>query len=176
MGSTVSVGNVYTRVEGEQPRHFRRIPENRRDVRRIVFGGFVRCCYPYQKFQSVEGELRLAIVLEDDPEVLRWMKPAPGQFRIEYDNGKPYEPDFIVETRTDILMIEPKRADQIGLPEVQAKARAATRWCHHASEHAAQHGSKPWRYLLVPDTAIDLAQSIAGLRVRWTRLAEQGGG
>ncbi|MBS0338653.1 MAG: hypothetical protein JSS40_18000 [Proteobacteria bacterium] len=173
MGSTVSVGNVYTRVEGEQPRHFRRIPENRRDVRRIVFGGFVRCCYPYQKFQSVEGELRLAIVLEDDPEVLRWMKPAPGQFRIEYDNGKPYEPDFIVETRTDILMIEPKRADQIGLPEVQAKARAATRWCHHASEHAAQHGSKPWRYLLVPDTAIDLAQSVAGLRTRWTWVGGQ---
>ncbi|MFO1357688.1 ATP-binding protein [Plasticicumulans sp.] len=78
-----------------------------------------------------------------------------------------------IETRTDILMIEPKRADQIGLPEVQAKARAATRWCHHASEHAAQHGSKPWRYLLVPDTAIDLAQSVAGLRTRWTWVGGQ---
>jgi len=35
--------------------------------------------------------------LEDDDDVLKWMKPASGQFRIEYQNGQNYEPDFVVE-------------------------------------------------------------------------------
>ncbi len=117
-------------------------------------------CYPYQKFQSVEGEWRFAQLLEDDPEVIKWMKPAPGQFRIEYRNGRNYEPDFVVETTNACLLVEPKRADQMELDEVQAKARAALRWCGHANDHAAAHGGKRWRYLLVPDTAIQLGRSV----------------
>ncbi|MHB1496061.1 MAG: hypothetical protein ACYCUY_11540, partial [Acidithiobacillus sp.] len=33
---------------------------------------------------------------------------------------------------------------------VRAKAAAAARWCKHASDHAAQVGGKPWKYLLIP--------------------------
>jgi type III restriction enzyme len=95
------------------------------------------------------------------------MKPASGQFRIEYLNGQNYEPDFVVETQTDYLIIEPKRADQIALNETQMKARAAERWCGYANEHAREHAAKQWSYLLVPDEQITLAMSVAGLKARF---------
>lgn len=41
----------------------------------MIFTGFNKCCYPYQKFDSVDGELRLAQILENDASVVRWMKP-----------------------------------------------------------------------------------------------------
>lgn len=88
------------------------------------------------------------------------MKPASGQFRIEYQNGHDYEPDFVVETTETCLLIEPKRADQITQDDVQAKARAALRWCGYAIAHATEHGGKLWHYLLVPDTAIQLGRSV----------------
>lgn len=138
----------------------------------MVFGGFKKCCYPYQKFDSVEGEWRLAQVLEDDAEVLRWMKPAPGQFRIEYHpstgsgqrSGRAYEPDFVVETRDACCLIEPKRADELDKDEVRLKSKAARQWCHYANQHAVHSGGKQWEYLLLAHDAIGLGQSVAGLR------------
>ena len=157
----------FTLAAGEQPRDFRAPIADKRMVRQMVFKGFRKCCYPYQKFHSVEGEWRLAQILEDDPEVIKWMKPAPGQFRIEYQSGKNYEPDFVVETGGTCLLIEPKRADQMEQDEVRAKARAALRWCWYANQHAALHGGKRWHYLMVPDTAIQLGRSVATLQAEF---------
>ena len=116
---------------------------------------------------SVEGEWRLAQLLESDDAVLRWMKPAPGQFRIEYLNGKNYEPDFVVETKTCFLLIEPKRADQLTQDEVQQKCKAAVRWCGFANQGADNSGTKRWHYLLVPHDAIELGRSIAVLQAEF---------
>jgi type III restriction enzyme len=159
----------FTLAADEQPRDFRAPVADKRLIRQMVFKGFKKCCYPYQKFQSVEGEWRLAQVLEDDPAVLKWMKPAPGQFRIEYLSGKNYEPDFVVETEQACLLIEPKRADQMDQDEVLAKARAAERWCGYANQHATEIGGKPWHYLLIPDTAIRLGRSVAALQAEFER-------
>lgn len=86
-------------------------------------------------------------------------KLAPNRFRSEYQSGRNYEPDFVVETADACLLIEPKRADQMKQDEVQAKAWAAVRWCGYAN----QHGGKRWHYLLVPDTAIQLGRSVKTL-------------
>jgi len=150
------------------PRHFREPLRAAHQIRRLVFTGFRKCCYPLQKFDSMEGEWRLAQVLEDDPTVQRWMKPAPSQFRIEYRGGHAYEPDFVVETDTEKLLIEPKRESEMDDEEVRLKARAAVRWCRHASDHARQHGRKLWHYLLVPHTAIRSQSSVVGLRGQYT--------
>lgn len=157
----------FTLLAGDKPRNFREPIVEKRLVRQMVFEGFKKCCYPYQKFQSVEGEWRLAQVLEDDTDVLKWMKPAPMQFRIEYEGGKNYEPDFVVETRDFCMLIEPKRADQINQGDVKAKALAALRWCTYANEHAEINGGKKWAYLLVPDDAINLSRTVAGLRAEF---------
>jgi Transposase, Mutator family len=73
-----------------------------------------KCCYPYQRFQSNE-EREFAVLIDSNNEaaVLRWMKPGAGQFRIEYANGQSYEPDFVVETRSQKLIVEIKAANEI---------------------------------------------------------------
>ena len=116
----------------------------------MLFGGFSRCLYPLQKFDS-DTERRFAVVLERD--ALKWLKPAKGQFQIYYKLGSEqpeYIPDFVAEADSMIFMVETKARADIDTQEVLAKATAAASWCKHASEHAASVGSKPWRYLLVP--------------------------
>ncbi len=160
---------------GQVPRPFRQAVARGESIRSLVFGGFRKCCYDLQRFQSAEGEQRLAILLEDDNEVLRWMKPAPGQFQIEWKNGRAYEPDFVVETVREKLLLEPKARSEIEDPDVQAKARAATLWCQHASQHAAGHaGGKPWRYALVPHDAILAGGTATGLADRHVLLSQTG--
>ncbi|MGZ5018507.1 MAG: DEAD/DEAH box helicase, partial [Methylobacter sp.] len=164
---------TFTLAAGEQPRDFRVPITDKRAIRQMVFKGFGKCCYPYQKFDSVEGEWRLAQLLEDDDDVLKWMKPASGQFRIEYQNGQNYEPDFVVECATHYLLIEPKRADQIDTTEVQLKARAASRWCGYANEHAKNNGNKLWFYLLIPHDAIILGRTLSNLKAEYSSTVEQ---
>jgi type III restriction enzyme len=106
-------------------------------------------------------------VLEDDTDVLRWMKPGPNQFQIEWKSGRAYEPDFVVETRSEKLILEPKARGELNDPEVQTKAQAAARWCRYASEHASTNGGKPWRYALIPHDAMAGGASAAGLTNRF---------
>src|SRR5690606_3972224 len=131
-------------------------------IRGMVFGGFRRCLYPEQKFDS-DAERRFAVVLEDDREVEKWFRPARTDFRIFYGHDQSYEPDFVVETAAAKYLCEPKRADLIGTPEVEAKARAAVEWCRHATRHELEHGGKPWTYVLIPHDAIRANSTLAGL-------------
>jgi type III restriction enzyme len=101
--------------------------------------------YQVQKFDS-DPERRFAVLLEDERAVLKWLKPAKDRVRIYYTSDSSYEPDFIVETVTDKLMCEPKRASEMEDDAVQAKARAAVTWCRHATGHATANGGKPWSY------------------------------
>jgi type III restriction enzyme len=138
------------------------------DTKKHVFGGFQRCCYPYQRFQSnEEREFAVTIDGSNEADVLRWMKPGPGQFRIEYASGQPYEPDFIVETRTQKLIVEIKARGEMTDPIVQAKARAASKWVGYANAHAAEISGKPWAYALVPHDAVGPSATLAGLMARY---------
>jgi len=137
------------------------------DIHKMLFGGFRKCLYPTQKFDS-DTERRFAVVLERDASVIKWFKPGKGVFQIRYTGDNDYEPDFVVETQTEKLLCEPKRMDQMQDPIVLAKARAAATWCGHASGHEQMHGGKPWRYLLVPHDAIADNMSIEGLATRYS--------
>ncbi len=172
-GFDVLEPNIYSIAANDQPRDFRSPVENKQAVKKMLFTGFKRCCYPYQKFDSVDGELTLARVLENDDSVLKWMKPASGKFKIEYMRGDRYEPDFVVETITACLLIEPKRADEVDDPTVQAKKRAAENWCRHANQHAEKVGSKYWYYLLIPHDQILPNSSIDGLIQRFANVSEK---
>ncbi|WP_414473570.1 DEAD/DEAH box helicase [Microvirga sp. M2] len=142
------------------------------DTRKQVFGGFSKCCYPYQKFHSNE-EREFAVLLEGKSElsVLRWMKPGPGQFRIEYAAGQDYEPDFVVETDREKLIVEIKRKDEMDDPVVLSKAKAARKWVHHANEHARENDAKPWTYVLVPHDAVVPSATLSGLVARYAQTA-----
>ena len=131
-------------------------------IRGMLFEGFNKCLYPRQKFDS-DSERRFAVMLENEDDVIKWSKPAKGSFKIHYSNdAPPYEPDFVVETKTVKFLCEPKRANEINDEEVQAKARAAVEWCKYATEHESAHGGKPWHYLLIPHDAIAENKTLQG--------------
>jgi len=144
----------YTATVGQTAHHFRETVTELSRIKQMLFGGFARCLYPLQKFDS-DTERRFAVILERDAS--KWLKPAKGQFQIYYKLGTEqpeYIPDFVAETDSTIFMVETKARTDINTQEVQAKAAAAARWCKHASDHAATVGTKPWRYLLVPHDEI----------------------
>ena len=140
----------YTAIAGQTAHHFRETVTEPGRIKQMLFGGFARCLYPLQKFDS-DTERRFAVILERDAS--KWLKPAKGQFQIYYKLGTEqpeYIPDFVAEADAAIFMVETKARDDLTTLEVRAKAAAAARWCKHASDHAASVGTKPWRYLLVP--------------------------
>lgn len=144
----------YTVTAGQAPRHFRETVEDVGRIKQMLFGGFTKCLYPLQKFDS-DSERRFAVILERDAS--KWFRPAKGQFQIYYKLGTEqpeYVPDFVVEMDAFILLAETKKRDDLKSDEVVAKAAAAVRWCKHASDHARSVGGKPWKYILVPHDEI----------------------
>lgn len=159
---------------GENVRHYDVPVETKRDIRRMLFGGFRKCLYPTQKFDS-DTERRFAVVLEKDPAVLKWFKPGKGIFQIRYTRDADYEPDFVVETTTEKLLCEPKATDRMTDPVVLAKARAAATWCKNATTHELANGGKRWRYLLIPQEAVADNMTVEGLAKNHTVEAEEDG-
>jgi len=132
-------------------------------IPKFVFRGFEKACHFEYKFDS-KAEQDLAYVFEHDASVTKWLRPAPNQFRIYWDNNsKQYEPDFVAETEDTIYMIEPKSASELQSPDVLAKKAAAERFCKYASEFTSQNGGKAWKYLLVPHNEITRTISLSYL-------------
>jgi hypothetical protein len=122
----------YTATVGQTAHHFRETVTELGRIKQMLFGGFARCLYPLQKFDS-DTERRFAIILERDAS--KWFKPAKGQFQIYYKLGTEqpeYIPDFVAETDSTVFMVETKARSDINTQEVQAKAATAARWCKHA--------------------------------------------
>ena len=135
-------------------RDYRDIINPTKDIPKYVFRGFENACHFEYKFDS-KAEQDLSFVLENDDDVKKWLRPAPNQFRIYWDNNsKRYEPDFITETEKAIYMIEVKRSDQTEEQSVIAKMEAALRYCKYATEFTSQNDGKPWKYLLFPHNEI----------------------
>ncbi|WP_353070111.1 hypothetical protein RBB75_07910 [Tunturibacter empetritectus] len=147
---------------GQRVRDFKQAIAPLSETRKHVFGGFKRCCYPLQKFDT-DPERRLAVVIDGDSCTEKWIKPARNQFRIDYRSGEAYEPDFVVETKTKMLICEVKAQNELDDADVKAKAAAATKWCKTATEFAPGGGTKPWAYLLIPDDQIRANSTLDGL-------------
>ena len=124
-----------------------------------MFKGFTKACHTLYKFDSLP-ELEFARVLEQDVDVLKWLRPAPKQFNIYWGKQRQnYEPDFIVETADNIYMCEVKAYNDIPTSEVQEKGRAGAEYCCTVSEWNAKNGGKPWEYAIVADRSIQTNSS-----------------
>jgi len=131
-----------------------------------VFGGFIKACHSLYKFQS-KAEKDFASILEDDKTVLRWLRPAHSQFAIYYQhNSKRYDPDFVVETKDAIYMVEIKAENEIENTDVQDKAQAGLKYCETALNYNAKNGGKRWCYVLIPHTDVAPNMSLGGLLER----------
>ncbi|MBQ2790016.1 MAG: DEAD/DEAH box helicase family protein [Thermoguttaceae bacterium] len=131
-------------------------------IKSTAFGGFRKCVYDVQKFDS-RTELELARVLEDDPAVVKWLKPTLREIRIFYAQESSYLPDFIVETADAKYLCETKRASELDAKEVTAKRDAAVKWARLASEN----DDKPWKYLLIPHDQTLPNMTLAGLAAKF---------
>lgn len=119
-----------------------------------VFGGFKKACHNLYKFDS-KAEKDFAAIVEQDKNVLKWLRPAQAQFLIYWNhNSQRYTPDFIVEIRDAIYMIEVKAEGDINDVDVREKAEAGKKYCESATGYNLQNAGKLWAYVLIPHTAV----------------------
>lgn len=129
------------------------------DIPKKIFTGFKKSYHLLYKFDS-KTEKDFSIILEQDNDVLKWLRPAHNQFRIYWaHNSKQYQPDFVVESIDAIYIIETKKQDAINDDEVKDKTRAALEYCKYASEYTSSYGGKPWKYVLIPHNAVQTNMS-----------------
>lgn len=143
-------------VQSETPHDYRETISQKSMIPKLLFTGFFKACHETYKFDS-STEKDFASILESDASVIKWMRPAPNQFRLYWDNNsKRYEPDFVVETSDAIYLVETKEAGQVETAEVQLKKQAAEQYCKYASAYTQKHGGKPWKYLLIPHDKVGI--------------------
>lgn len=162
-GFTELKDSAYTAKHGEAPLDYRQSPSDKSNMAKYLFGGFSKCLYPVQKFDS-DAERRLAKILETD--ALKWFKPAKGQFQMFYRDGadhREYVPDFVAETETTIYMLEPKAKNEMQDATVLTKKLVAETWCQNASDYNAKHGGKLWKYALIPHDIIADNMTLEGI-------------
>lgn len=123
--------------------------------------------YRINRFDS-DPERRLAHALDGDrfPEVMKWLRPASGQFSIEYDRNRRYDPDIVVECVDRKLIVEVKSTGMMNAPEVLEKARAARQWVEEANTFAAEGEGKAWHYVLLDERDVTEAMTLQTLMAK----------
>lgn len=133
----------------------------------VLFYGSKKSPYEFHKFNP---ERRFAALIDSDnmPGVIRWLRPAAGQFDIEYDRRRRYEPAFVVECTDCKLIVEVKADRDMTDPVVLEKARAARTWVTNANQFAAEGNGKEWGYALLSEYEIKESMTLAGLIAKST--------
>ena len=121
------------------------------NIKKYLFTGYKKSYYPANAFDS-DTERLFSIILEEDPDVVRWIKPPLNQLGLFWKAGQQYNPDFLVETTTGKYMVEFKALNEVASEEVVAKAREGIKWCRFAT--TADSDNKTWEYKLISDDNI----------------------
>ena len=121
------------------------------NIKKYLFTGYKKSYYPANAFDS-DTERLFSIILEEDPDVIRWIKPPLNQLGLFWKAGQQYNPDFLVETTTGKFMVEVKALNEVTSEEVVSKAREGIKWCRFASTADPDH--KTWEYKLISDDNI----------------------
>ena len=137
------------------------------DIRSVLFCDIKRGVFENAKFDSLP-ELVLARVLETEKgDVENWLRPSPREFNITYNHGHAYEPDFVVETKDTIYLVEVKGEDKLQDPDVIAKKKRGIQYCEVASRWGKANGYKEWKYLFIPSKQIMPNSSFVQLAKRF---------
>ena len=145
---------------------FKKEVPDKKNIRKYIFEGYKKSFYPENSFDS-DDERRLAVILEEDDEVVRYIKPPLNQMGLYYRAGKQYNPDFLVETKDAKYMIEVKASNQTDQEDVLEKAHAGIKWCECASQVDAD--GKKWEYRMIPGDKISIGNTfkyVAGMAVQ----------
>lgn len=126
------------------------------NIRKYLFTGYKKSYYQSNAFDS-DTERLFSIILEEDPDVIRWIKPPLNQLGLFWKAGQQYNPDFLVETTARKFMVEVKALNEVTSEEVISKAREGIKWCRFASTADPDH--KSWEYKLISDDNIHLGNT-----------------
>lgn len=126
------------------------------NIKKYLFTGYKKSYYPANAFDS-DTERIFSVILEEDPDVIRWIKPPLNQLGLFWKAGQQYNPDFLVETSSGKFMVEVKAANEVTQEEVISKAREGIKWCEFAS--TADPDYKKWEYKLISDDNIHLGNT-----------------
>lgn len=137
--------------------NFRKSIANKSEIKKYVFNGYKKSYYNTNAFDS-DTERLFSVVLEDDADVIRWIKPPLNQLGLFWQAGQQYNPDFLVETSTTKYMVEVKAKNEVKNPEVIGKAKEGIKWCKYAS--IVDFDKKPWEYKLITDDVIAVGNSL----------------
>lgn len=135
-------------------------------IKSVLFEGIKKGMFSTTKFDS-KPELILARVLEKDPLVQNWLRPAPAEFNITYNRGKRYQPDFVVETEDNFYLVEVKGEDKVDNSDVIAKSDRAVQFCEVATNWANANGRKPWEYIFIPSQQVRINSNFKTLVERF---------
>ncbi|MEY3902527.1 MAG: hypothetical protein RL189_1833 [Pseudomonadota bacterium] len=163
----------FSTLKNAEPKDIKTTVKSISELKKTLFTGFKKACHRAYKFDSF-GEQRFAQLLESDGEkdIMKWLRPAPRQFRIYWDHQtKNYEPDFVVETSNHIWMVEIKAKTELAAADTLEKRRAAMEYCCHASEYNDVNGGKRWGYVLIPDEEIGLNKTFDYLCKAYEQIA-----
>lgn len=159
------VAPSYLCKAGEEPVSiYSNVPDG--DVPKKLFTDFKKALHPIYKFDSAP-EKRFAIVCEQSPEVLKWLRPANKQFNLFYGNSQRYVPDFVVETQTTMYLVEIKGEDKLNEENNLLKKQRAVKYCKVASVYCSAHDLKEWKYLYIPSQQVQTNTSFHMLAQRF---------
>lgn len=124
-------------------------------IQKNLFDGAQKSVFSSAKFDS-KPELLFARILERESDVIRWLKPAPTEFELTYNEGKLYEPDFVVETSDVVYLVEVKGEDKLEDADVISKKERAVSYCNLISEWAKENDKKEWKHVFIPSQEIQM--------------------
>ena len=139
------------------------------NIKSILFDGIMKGVFSSAKFDS-KPELILARILEKDSKVTKWLRPAQNEFNINYNRGKHYVPDFVVETEDYFYIVEVKGEDKIEDADVIAKSKKAVQFCDVVTNWAKENSKKGWKYVFIPSKEILPSSSFNNLVNRFTEV------
>ncbi len=155
----------YMRKIGEEPISvYSNIPDG--EVPKLLFSGFMKALHPIYKFDSAP-EKRFAILCEQSTEVNKWLRPAHNQFNLFYGVSQRYIPDFVVETKNFIYLVEIKGEDKLNDESNLLKKQRAVKYCKVASIYCSARSMKEWKYLYIPSQQIKSNSSFSMLAQRF---------
>lgn len=133
------------------------------DTIRGLVTGYKKSIFTENVFDSKQERIS-AKILEKDKEVIRWLRPYKKEnFSITYQHKSDrhdYIPDFIVETKDKLYIVEPKQGKEIeealsataktSKSQLRKKIEAALAWIKEMNKSSG----KKWEYLLIPHDRI----------------------
>lgn len=121
------------------------------NIKKYLFTGYKKGYYTENAFDH-DGERLFSIILEEDPGVIRWIKPPLNQLGLFWKAGQQYNPDFLVESETHKYMVEIRAANEILSEDSLHKAHEGIRWCRFATQ--SDPDDKEWKYCLISEDSI----------------------